>query len=240
MKRIHVWISKEAIEPELLKNATAVVMDVLLATTTLITMLENGAKAVYPVSSYDEALQMTKTLPDSSFLTGGEEDGAPIQEFHCGPFPEEFTSEKVNNKDVVFLTTNGTRAIKRAANAEELLIASLRNAPATAAYLREKNPDAVYLICAGSKGHVSLEDTLCAGYILSLLDIEKCALNDAAVVARELAISQAKWPVEWLKESRVGKWFESVGKQDVLNFVADVGASSATVSFRDGKLHRNP
>ena len=48
-------MTRQEIVPERLAGATAVVIDVFMATTTLLTILENGARDVYPVASLEEA-----------------------------------------------------------------------------------------------------------------------------------------------------------------------------------------
>ena len=55
MKRLRVLMTRQEIVPERLAGATAVVIDVFMATTTLLTILENGARDVYPVADLEEA-----------------------------------------------------------------------------------------------------------------------------------------------------------------------------------------
>jgi 2-phosphosulfolactate phosphatase len=47
-------MTREEIVPQRLSGATAVVVDVFLTTTTLLTILENGARRVFPVASLGE------------------------------------------------------------------------------------------------------------------------------------------------------------------------------------------
>src|SRR5215210_7322086 len=104
-------MTRQEIEPEKLSGATVVVIDVLLATTTLLTILENGARNVYPVASLEEAEEVGGGLDRSSLLRGGEQDAERIEGYDLGPYPKEYTPESVAGKDVIFVTTNGTRAI---------------------------------------------------------------------------------------------------------------------------------
>ena len=166
MKRLRVLMTREEIVPERLAGATAVVVDVFLATTTLLTILENGARQVFPVASLQEAESARERLDASSVLRGGEQDAARIAGYDHGPFPEEYPPETVADKDVVFVTTNGTRAIADAAPAERVLLGCLRNAPAVARYLEDSRTDSVYLVCAGSAGRFAVEDCLGAATVL--------------------------------------------------------------------------
>ena len=236
MKRLHVWLTKEEIVPERLSGSVAVVMDVLLATTTMVTMVERGAGRVFPVASLEEARHLKRHLNSPKLLTGGEEDGVKVEEFDCGPFPDEFPEEVVAGKDVIFLTTNGTRAVRKAHTADKLLLCCLRNVPAVAEYLNACPYDDVFLICAGSKGHFSYEDFMCAGEIVGRLRLTDVKLNDAARFARDMA--RGDNVMERLGRGRVGEYFVRYGLDHVLQFVGDIGASTALVEVHDGQLRK--
>jgi 2-phosphosulfolactate phosphatase len=112
-------MTRQEIEAEKLFDATVVVIDVFLATTTLLTILENGARSVLPVASLEEAEEVGEALDRSRLLRGGEQDAEKIEGYDLGPYPEEYTPEVVGGKDVIFVTTNGTRAISSAVAGEE-------------------------------------------------------------------------------------------------------------------------
>src|SRR4028118_666241 len=129
---MRVLMTWQELVPERLAGATVVVLDVFVATTTLLTILENGARGVFPVESLEEADRVKDGLDAPSLLRGGEQDAARIEGYDRGPFPEEYAPEVVREKDVIFVTTNGTRAIADAAPADRVLLGCLRNAPAVA------------------------------------------------------------------------------------------------------------
>jgi len=235
LKRLRVLLTREEIVPERLPGATAVVLDVFMATTTLLTILENGAEDVYPVASLEEAEGIAAKLDASRILRGGEQDAARIEGYDHGPFPEEYAPGIVENKDVIFVTTNGTRAIADAAPAQTVLLGSLRNAPAIARYLEESEADSIYLVCAGSAGRFTVEDFLGAATILSYMNAEGWHPNDGAWLALDFAerhtdVSGA------LKQSRAGRWFVENDRMDAFDFVADVGASDLVPEVVAGKL----
>ncbi len=236
MKRLHVWLTKEEIVPERLLGAVAVVIDVLLATTTMVTMMERGAGRVFPVGSMEEARRLRQELASPNLITGGEEDGFKVAEFDLGPLPDEFTEEVVRGKDIVFLTTNGTRAVRYAQSAGQLILGCLRNAPAVAEYLNRSNVENVFLICAGSKGHFSYEDFLCASEIVSRLDLTGIKVNDAAQFAYDMAKSRTVGVFDLLKRGRVGQYFMNHGLQELLRFVGSVGDTSTVVEVKSGQL----
>jgi phosphosulfolactate phosphohydrolase-like enzyme len=67
MKRLRLLMTRGEIVPDRLAGATAVVVDVFLAMT-LITVLENGARGVFPVASLEEAEGASELVPE---LVGG-------------------------------------------------------------------------------------------------------------------------------------------------------------------------
>ncbi len=238
MKRMRVLMTRQELVPERLAGATVVVLDVFMATTTLLTILENGARGVFPVESLQEADRLKEGLDASSLLRGGEQDGARIEGYDHGPFPEEYAPEVVREKDVIFVTTNGTRAIAEAAPAESILLGCLRNAPAVVRHLEATNPDSIYLVCAGSAGRFTIEDFLGATTIISHMDVSGWRLNDGAWMALDFAERHRGDVAGALKQSRAGRWLVENGRMDTFDFVADVGASKLVPEVVGGRLRR--
>jgi len=87
LEKLRVLMTRQEIVPERLAGATAVVIDVLMATTTLLTILENGARNVYPVASLEEADEIRAKLDAAGILRGGEQNAAWIEGYDRGPFP---------------------------------------------------------------------------------------------------------------------------------------------------------
>ena len=209
-----------------------------MATTTLLTILENGARGVFPVDSLEEADRVKVDLDAASLLRGGEQDAARIEGYDHGPFPEEYAPGVVRDKNVIFVTTNGTRAIADAAPADRVLLGCLRNAPAVARYLQESNADSIYLVCAGSAGRFTVEDFLGAATIISHMDVEGWRLNDGAWMALDFAERHAGDVAGVLQQSRAGRWFVENERMDAFEFVADVGASEVVPEVVGGRLHQ--
>jgi 2-phosphosulfolactate phosphatase len=228
-------MTRQEIVPERLAGATVVVLDVFMATTTLLAILENGACDVYPAESLEEADRVRKKLGPENVLRGGEQDAARIDGYDHGPFPEEYAPGAVRGKDVIFVTTNGTRAIADAAPADRVLLGCLRNAPAVARELERSGTDSIYLICAGSAGRFTAEDFLGAATIVAHMDPSGWRLNDGAWLARDFARRHEGNVREVLRESRAGRWFVDNDRMDAFDFVADVGASGLVPEVVDGK-----
>lgn len=236
MKRLRVLMSRQEIPPDRLADATVVVLDVFLATTTLLTIFENGARGVYPVGTLEEAEELRQRLTEP--LRGGEQGAERIEGYDFGPSPVEYSPEVVGDREVIFVTTNGTRALAESASAERVIVGCLRNAPAVAHYLETAGTDSIYLVCAGSGGRFTLEDFLGASTILSYMHTEGWRLNDAAWMALELAGEYQDREVEALKHARAGRWFAENDRLEELEFVGDVGASDLVPKVVDGKLRR--
>jgi len=159
-----------------LRDAICVVFDVLRATSTFVTALQKGAKAIVPVGEISEALAWRQKQPD--VLLGGERDGVRIHaaqaggvDFDLGNSPREYTPEKVRGKIIVSTTTNGTRALRACAGARTILAASFLNLSATAAFIKKIQPAQLLLVCAGTRENEALEDVLAAGAMCELLNI---------------------------------------------------------------------
>ena len=236
MKRLRVLLTRQEIVPERLPGATAVVLDVFMATTTLLTILENGARGVYPVAGLEGADEVAAKLDAESVLRGGEQNAARIEGYDHGPFPEEYAPEVVENRDVIFVTTNGTRAVADAEPADTVLLGTMRNAPAVARYLEGSETESIYLICAGSGGRFAVEDFLGAAAILSCMDVEGWRLNDGAWLALDFAAQHAEDFSSVLKQSRAGRWFVENDRMETFDFVAELGASGLIPEVVGGKL----
>lgn len=168
---IDLIVSPLAVSEDELRDRTVVVIDVLRASTTILTALANGAREVVPVSDMSAASRVASSLDPQTILLGGERNGSPIEGYHLGNSPLEYQPEIVQGKIIILNTTNGTGAILRARLAEEVLIGAFVNLSALVEYLRHRNPKELILLCAGWRNRLSLEDILCAGMLLDRLGL---------------------------------------------------------------------
>ena len=161
---IFVHLLPVLFQPDDLRGGTAVVIDVLRASTTITHALAAGANAVIPCEEVEEARQIAANLPATDVVLGGERDSKKIEGFDLDNSPLQYTPETVDGKTVVFTTTNGTRALSRSRQAERILLGSFVNLNAVIESLAEDDC-ALHLVCAGTHGQISAEDVLCAGAI---------------------------------------------------------------------------
>lgn len=148
-----------------MRGKTAVIIDVLRASSTMVTAIQNGAAGIIPVDNMDAAGRISQSLDSPQYLLCGEKDGEKIEGYHLGNSPLEYTREVVEDKKIILNTTNGTKAVKKAAIAEEVIIGGFLNLGRIVEKLQNTDRE-IALVCAGWRGRLSLEDLLCAGNII--------------------------------------------------------------------------
>lgn len=147
-------------------EAIVVVVDILRATSAIITALVNGADKIIPVGSLQDAL----LYKNKKYLVAGEREGVPLDFADFGNSPFEFTPDKVRGAEIVYTTTNGTKAINIAKGSRQVLLGGYLNHGALVNYL-VKEDRSIIILCAGWKNKFSLEDSVYAGSLAeSLLD----------------------------------------------------------------------
>ncbi|MCG6913805.1 2-phosphosulfolactate phosphatase [bacterium BMS3Abin03] len=166
---------------------TTVVIDVLRASTTVISALSNGAKEVIPVGTVEFAVKVSGGMFGGQTLIGGERNTKRIEGFALGNSPLEYTRETVENKTIVFYTTNGSKAIARAKFSNELFVCSFNNLLGMAQRLIKLNKD-VEILCAGHNNLFSLEDTVCAGMLVGRIKRlnRSVKISDSSMAAQVL------------------------------------------------------
>lgn len=184
LKTLDVFFSSQTFQEEELRKKVVVVIDVLRASSTIITALMNEAKGIIPVEDMGEASRISQSVDSDNLLLCGEKDGIKIQGYDLGNSPFEYSPEVVKNKTLIFNTTNGTKAIKKAVGSAELYIGTFLNLSTIVNTLRKEEKDIV-LICAGWRGRMAIEDLLFAGNIVYNLSNGKLVeeARDGAKVA---------------------------------------------------------
>lgn len=160
---------------------TAVVIDVLRATSTITLALASGYERALIAGSIDAA----RELRSGERTLAGEVGCARAPGFDLGNSPEETLAPRT--PELVLATTNGAPAIvAAAAAADEVIAAALLNLDAVLAHLADA--DDILLVCAGTDGRVSIEDVYLAGRLSAALDGPR---SDAAQIAEAVAASYA-------------------------------------------------
>lgn len=171
-----------------LPSKLCVVIDVLRATSTLVSMFEAGTRRVTLAETIPGALEYADSC-QARPLVCGESGGLPPAGFDLGNSPREFRLDTVKGRDISFCTSNGTRAMWQVASAPVVLAGSLLNASAVVRVAlkeaQERRLDVAF-VCSGDYlgSKFAIDDAFCAGYLANLLERE----------ARRPAVSYAGLP----------------------------------------------
>lgn len=236
MRKIHLLLKKEEIDPRRLReNKVAVVLDILLATSTITAALHFGAREVIPVFNGREAEQEAERREAGNCILVGEYEGRTIDGF-LSPNPLRL-KDQVEGKTIILSTTNGSVAIKKAAAADRVYVASLLNGAAVAGRIRSLHrEETILLICSGSSGEFNMEDFYGAGYVIHCLMQDgktDWELTDPARAALHFYRGTRHNGEGILKSSRVGKMLVHYGFESEIQFVAREGTIDVVPYLKD-------
>ncbi len=192
---LSVYALPRYVEPEELAGTTAVVIDVLRATTTIAYALEAGADEIIPCLEVSDALTLAEQFSADEIVLGGEREGVAIDGFQLGNSPEEYSPDRVGGKTVLLTTTNGTRAMVHARRADEVLVAAFVDASAVVAKLLDR--EKISILCAGTDGRISEDDVLLAGMLVDQIHRRGGMVyqqNAQAITAREFWLNSFALP----------------------------------------------
>lgn len=160
LSRIHTHLLLDEIAPEELIGSVTVVADILRASSTIITALSQGAQAVIPCLTVEEA--NATAAHSSDILRGGERHGTLVDGFDLSNSPADYLTAQVSGRSVAFTTTNGTRALLGCREADRVFVGCFLNLGHLERRLRSFHCP-LHIICAGTNGQVTGEDVLFAG-----------------------------------------------------------------------------
>jgi 2-phosphosulfolactate phosphatase len=177
--RIEVVQTVEEVRQEQIVGRTVVVIDVLRASSTIVAALHYGFASVFPV----ETLKQAYDLRAENTVFSGERNCKKIPDFDYNNSPTALGQSDHTGKNLVLTTTNGTRAIQKAARAENVFIGCLLNATACIKEAIARHHD-ITLYCAGTRQEFALEDGLAAGKMVQVArqlvpSIQLCDLSQA-------------------------------------------------------------
>jgi 2-phosphosulfolactate phosphatase len=224
MPKLHVLLKKEELDRERLAGKVVVVIDVLFATSSIVTALAHGALEVLPTLDGDAARAEAAGRPAGSFVLAGELDAETLPGF-THPTPLALVEEGLAGKTLIYSTTNGTVALRKARQAARVYAGALVNGEAVAERVAAtSNGETVLLVCAGSADAFNLEDFYGAGHLVSLLAARAPGayeLSDAALAAQLL--HDRMDALECLARSRLGRMMRERGAHGEVVFAAQKG-----------------
>jgi 2-phosphosulfolactate phosphatase len=244
--KLDVIATPALLKEDTLKGCFCAVIDVLRATSTIITALASGAKEVRPCLTVDEAKKGVAKLPRDFYLLGGEDMGKNIPGSDLGNSPLEYMAgEVVGDKVIYSYTSNGTGAIRKAyaGSGQPVYIAALINVSAAASAIVKAagaQGGGIAIVCAGRYGGTSTEDFFCAGMMVDRIarglrkhGIE-IQLGDAASAASDIAAANRGHGLNVLSSSEHGRFLESIGFADDLIFASRIDLYNVVPVF-DGE-----
>ena len=230
--KVHVLTKKEELDSVRVPGKVVVVLDILFATTTMVTALAHGAKEIVPVVDASAARACAADFPGC--VLAGELYAETLPGF-AHPAPLALVAHGVQDKSVVYSTTNGTVAMTQAAGAARVYCGALLNARALVAHILARHErETILIVCSGSGNNFNFEDFYGAGYFVECLREHVRDFSDAAKAALAL-YRHAKGP-EALLDCRVGRMMAARGLAHEVEFASRLDALPVVAALDDGRV----
>ncbi len=234
MNTIEVCFSPKLYEDRLTReNFVVVIVDILRATTSICTAFKNGVKSLIPVPSIEEAKEYKK----KGYIVASEKDGKVLDFADFGNSAFDFTVENVKDKVVAYCTTNGTKAINLAKDADQVAMGSFINLRALSDWLIEQDKNVV-ILCSGWKNKFNLEDSVFAGVLVeNLIDSGRFDPDcDSAQAALDLWKTAETDLLGFIEKAAHRHRLKKLGLDDVLEYSFTLNTSDVVPVLKDGKI----
>ena len=238
--RVDVVFGVAQLTPQDAQGRVVAVIDVLRASTTIAVAISNGAKAVIPMESPDDAVTRAKQLERGAYRLAGERKMLKMEGFDLGNSPLEHTAEAVEGKTILMTTTNGTRALLAIQGARDVVVASYVNLTAVSAMLRSaiRGGTDITLLCAGHDRQFALEDAGCAGRYVHAISkrLTDVQLNDAALAASLIDKKYGENVMRLFKAAAHGQALAGAGFEGDLVACAAVDSYAVIPIYQDRQI----
>ncbi len=210
-----------------------VVIDVLRATSAICAAFDNGIKSIIPVPTVEEAW----AYKQKGYLAGAERKGQIVEGFDFGNSPFSYMKEEFRGKEVVLTTTNGTKSLDVAKDADIVVVGSFLNLTALSKWLYEQNKN-VLCLCSGWQDKFNLEDTICAGAISDYLISTGyyTAIEDSSIAAKYLFLSAKDNYFGYLKSSSHRRRLKNLHLNEDIKYCLTPDQTDVIPILKDGKL----
>lgn len=203
--------------PEPTPDADFVVIDVVTASTSIVTLVERGARYVRPFGDAQAAREFGERTEDC--LLVGEDGGEPLAGFDYVPLPLQLRAVPLEGRPVAIRTTNGTRAVEKIGDGE-IFIGSTVNAAAVAETIASRDRD-TWLVGAGYGGAAAPEDA--AG-----VELIKAHMEGGPTEAIKTRVR------EQIQTSPPAVWLRDLGLEDEIDAILEFDSSETVPRLRDG------
>lgn len=226
-------------------NTYIVMIDVLRASSVIITALNNGANSFIPVASIDESLKMKDENKD--YLLAGERNSYNIDGFDLGNSPLEYTSEIIKNKNIIFSSSNGSKIFTAGTSAYKRVIASFINSEIVLndifSYIESDNFTKkeinIFFVCAGTNGKYSREDGVFAGKLISEINQKhkEIKLSDSSELLKTNYLSNKDNLFSYLNNSKHALYLKEIGlSEDIVYCFSDLKIKTLPIVFKDNVI----
>lgn len=197
-------------------GALVAVVDILRATTSMVTAFDFGVEHLIPLSGTGEARQ----FKNRGFLVAAEQDGLKpdFADFGNGAFA--FMTPQIKGKTIGYSTTNGTKAIKAAMDGNNtIVIGAFINFDSLIKKIQNSKQDVVVL-CSGWKNDFCMEDTAFAGALAEVLlsDGTFIPSGDAVMMSVDMWKQAKDNLTAFLNRTSHMQRLKMLGQDDVLDY----------------------
>ena len=210
-----------------------VVIDVLRATSAICAAFDNGIASIIPVPTVEEAWEYKK----KGYLAGAERKGQIVEGFDFGNSPFSYMNPEFNGKDVVLTTTNGTKSLDVAKDADIVVVGSFLNLDFLSKWL-EKQDKNILCLCSGWQDKFNLEDTICAGaiadYLISTGNFT--SVEDSSIAAKYLYQSAKDNYFGFLKSSSHRRRLKNLNLNEDIKYCLTPNQTNVIPILKNGKL----
>jgi 2-phosphosulfolactate phosphatase len=233
---LHTALSPALLHLYDLNQAIVVIIDVLRATSTIATVLYNGAKCVIPVDSVAKCIELGKQIDG---ITAGERDGHIAEGLAHGNSPFEYPRTFVGGKTLVLTTTNGTKLLHMALErgAGQVVTGSFPNLSAVCQFLLSQNQPVV-LGCAAWKDKINIEDLLFAGAVIHQVKDHFYINCDSSQIAETLYLDARDDLYSFMKEKNASHYrrLSGYGLEKDIRYCLTPDGANVLPFYENGKL----
>ena len=210
-----------------------VVIDVLRATSAICAAFDNGISSISPVPTVEEAWEYKQ----KGYLAGAERKGQIVEGFDFGNSPFSYMKEEFQGKEVVLTTTNGTKSLDVAKDAEMVVVGSFLNLNTLSEWLEQQDKN-ILCLCSGWQDKFNLEDTICAGAILEFLlsTGNFTSEEDSSIAAKYLYLSAKDNYFGYLKSSSHRRRLKNLNLNEDIKYCLTPNQTPVIPILRNGKL----
>lgn len=210
-----------------------VVIDVLRATSAICAAFDNGIASIIPVPSVEEAWEYKQ----KGYLAGAERKGQIVEGFDFGNSPFSYMREDFKGQEVVLTTTNGTKSLDVAKDAQTVVVGSFLNLNTLNSWL-EKQEKNILCLCSGWQDKFNLEDTICAGAICEYLinTGQYTSIEDSSIAAKYLYLSAKDNYLGFLKSSSHRRRLKNLNLNEDIKYCLTPNQTNVIPILQNGKL----